>query len=163
MARLPLPCYALGLLFLLYINTAPAVRNNNSHSFVQQSEASLTQHHPSHIYIVISSFLFYHLYLLSSSSLIPSHHSQFTIQQHYTVMCYRLVELYAACRCLYFRHAIDPCQSYGQRNHPVQEKTTFVGWACPRHSAQQPADQSSPSHNLSFPDSGYSSCRSAFR
>ncbi|PNY21679.1 Uncharacterized protein TCAP_07230 [Tolypocladium capitatum] len=26
-------------------------------------------------------------------------------------MCYQLVELYSACRCLYYQHAIDRCAS----------------------------------------------------
>ena len=29
--------------------------------------------------------------------------------------------------CLYHRHAVDQCASYGQRNHSVQEKIILVG------------------------------------
>ncbi|KAJ5806839.1 hypothetical protein N7474_010431 [Penicillium riverlandense] len=42
-------------------------------------------------------------------------------------MCYRVVERYAACKCLYFEHSIDPCSSFGQRGHSVLEKTVLVG------------------------------------
>ncbi|PWY62761.1 hypothetical protein BO83DRAFT_301418, partial [Aspergillus eucalypticola CBS 122712] len=49
-------------------------------------------------------------------------------------MCYLLVERFSVCRCLYFQHAVDPCEAYGQRGHVVQEKTVLVGYTCSRHS-----------------------------
>jgi hypothetical protein len=48
-------------------------------------------------------------------------------------MCYKLVERFSVCRCLYFQHAVDPCEAFGQRGHTVQEKTVLVGYACSRH------------------------------
>ncbi|EAS29060.3 uncharacterized protein CIMG_07806 [Coccidioides immitis RS] len=53
-------------------------------------------------------------------------------------MCYQLIEVYSVCRCLYHKHAVDPCTAYGQRGHVVQEKVVLVGYACPRHSAGRP-------------------------
>jgi hypothetical protein len=51
-------------------------------------------------------------------------------------MCYKVVERYSVCKCLYFEHSIDPCSAYGQRGHTVQEKTVLVGYACDRHSGR---------------------------
>lgn len=48
-------------------------------------------------------------------------------------MCVRITERYSICRCLYYRHSIDPCRAYGQRGHRVQERTVLVGYACGRH------------------------------
>lgn len=53
-------------------------------------------------------------------------------------MCYKVVERYSVCKCVYFQHSIDPCSAYGQRGHGVQEKTVLVGYACARHSAHAP-------------------------
>lgn len=53
-------------------------------------------------------------------------------------MCYQVVERYAVCRCLYHKHAIDPCAAHGQRGHSVQEKTVLVGYACGVHSTNRP-------------------------
>ncbi|KAF2140055.1 uncharacterized protein K452DRAFT_198681, partial [Aplosporella prunicola CBS 121167] len=50
-------------------------------------------------------------------------------------MCYQVVERYAVCRCLYHKHAIDPCAQYGQYGHSVQEKTVLVGYACSVHAS----------------------------
>lgn len=50
-----------------------------------------------------------------------------------TPMCYKLVERFSVCRCLYFQHAIDPCEAFGQRGHTVQEKVVLVGYTCSRH------------------------------
>lgn len=49
-------------------------------------------------------------------------------------MCYKLVERFSVCKCLYYEHAIDPCEAYGQRGHAFQEKTVLVGYVCERHS-----------------------------
>ncbi|KAJ5757110.1 uncharacterized protein N7511_007292 [Penicillium nucicola] len=70
-------------------------------------------------------------------------------------MCYKVVERYSVCKCLYFQHSIDPCQAYGQRNHPVQEKTVLVGYVCDTHSTR--GCPSSPSGAGKWLDSGYSS------
>ncbi|RAH49447.1 uncharacterized protein BO95DRAFT_285104 [Aspergillus brunneoviolaceus CBS 621.78] len=73
-------------------------------------------------------------------------------------MCYKLVERFAACRCLYFQHAVDPCEAYGQRGHSVQEKVVLVGYACAQHSIKF---NSGIASNLRTPqDSGYSSSKS---
>ncbi|KAH8880026.1 hypothetical protein GQ53DRAFT_18847 [Thozetella sp. PMI_491] len=68
-------------------------------------------------------------------------------------MCYQVVELYAACRCLYYQHAIDRCASYGR--HPIQRRTILVGYACTEHS-----QHSASSYDYAEPvysDSGYHS------
>jgi hypothetical protein len=52
-------------------------------------------------------------------------------------MCYQVVERYSVCRCLYYKHAIDPCAAHGQRGHQVQEKTVLVGYACGVHSSHR--------------------------
>lgn len=49
-------------------------------------------------------------------------------------MCYQLIELYAACRCLYYQHAVDHCASYGSPGHRIAQRTIFVGYECTRHS-----------------------------
>ena len=49
-------------------------------------------------------------------------------------MCYQLVELYSACRCLYYQHAVDRCAAYGRPGHGVQRRTILVGYACGEHS-----------------------------
>ncbi|KAG7147145.1 hypothetical protein HYQ46_004043 [Verticillium longisporum] len=50
-------------------------------------------------------------------------------------MCYQLVELYSACRCLYYQHAVDRCAGYGRPGHSIQQRTIFVGYACKRPAA----------------------------
>ncbi|KAK1717025.1 uncharacterized protein BDZ83DRAFT_748865 [Colletotrichum acutatum] len=50
-------------------------------------------------------------------------------------MCYQLVELYSACRCLYYQHAIDRCAAYGRPGHSIQNRTILVGYACHAHSS----------------------------
>lgn len=51
-------------------------------------------------------------------------------------MCYQVVERYSVCRCLYYKHAIDPCAAHGQRGHAIIEKTVLVGYACNLHSGR---------------------------
>ncbi|KAK4219127.1 hypothetical protein QBC37DRAFT_368129 [Rhypophila decipiens] len=51
-------------------------------------------------------------------------------------MCFQLVELYSACRCLYYQHAVDRCASYGRPGHGIQRRTMLVGYACSEHSRQ---------------------------
>ncbi|EMD87055.1 hypothetical protein COCC4DRAFT_61969 [Bipolaris maydis ATCC 48331] len=69
-------------------------------------------------------------------------------------MCYQVVERYSVCRCLYYKHAIDPCAAHGQRGHMVQEKTVLVGYACNTHSSHRP---NIAYHAGVHPDSGYGS------
>ena len=48
------------------------------------------------------------------------------------------MERYTQCRCLYHRHAIDPCQSYGRRGHHAQENTVLIVYDCAVHKINQP-------------------------
>ncbi|KAJ5496282.1 hypothetical protein N7463_008269 [Penicillium fimorum] len=70
-------------------------------------------------------------------------------------MCYKVVERYSACKCLYFEHSIDPCSAYGQRGHQVQEKTVLVGYTCDRHSRRRTPTASPGARE--WADSGYGS------
>ncbi|KXJ91183.1 hypothetical protein Micbo1qcDRAFT_205188 [Microdochium bolleyi] len=60
-------------------------------------------------------------------------------------MCYQLVEIYSACKCLYYQHAVDRCGNYGRRGHGITERTIFVGYACHLHS--HGSDQAHGGHN----------------
>lgn len=75
-------------------------------------------------------------------------------------MCYKLVERYSVCKCIYFQHSVDPCSAYGQRGHSVQEKTVLVGYVCAVHSAR--AAPASPGSQR-WTDSGYSSSKGSYR
>lgn len=46
-------------------------------------------------------------------------------------MCNQLVEVYAACQCLYYQHAIDRCSLYP--NHNIKQRVIPVGYACDKH------------------------------
>jgi hypothetical protein len=72
-------------------------------------------------------------------------------------MCYRVVERYSVCRCLYYKHSVDMCAAANQQGHTVQEKTVLVGYLCSKHSSQQPSYSGSSSNQYS--DSGYASYR----
>ncbi|KAH7148645.1 hypothetical protein EDB81DRAFT_883054 [Dactylonectria macrodidyma] len=54
-------------------------------------------------------------------------------------MCYQLVELYSACRCLYYQHAVDRCAGYGRPNHYVEQRTILVGYVCGLHASHASA------------------------
>ncbi len=71
-------------------------------------------------------------------------------------MCYQIIERYSVCRCLYYRHSVDPCKAYGQRGHYVQEKIVLVGYACQRHSVR-PHEPPPSVRRGDYADSGYSS------
>ncbi|VUC28546.1 unnamed protein product [Clonostachys rosea] len=71
-------------------------------------------------------------------------------------MCYQVVELYSACKCLYYKHAVDRCVSYGRKGHYTEQRTIYVGYACAVHTSSY----SQPSGNYSYSDSGYYSGRS---
>ncbi|KAI1748825.1 hypothetical protein F4782DRAFT_515862 [Xylaria castorea] len=52
-------------------------------------------------------------------------------------MCYQVVEVYSACRCLYYQHAVSRCASYGRQGHSISKRTIPVGaydFACSEHS-----------------------------
>ncbi|XWX01316.1 hypothetical protein V2A60_009343 [Cordyceps javanica] len=74
-------------------------------------------------------------------------------------MCYQLVEVYSACRCLYYQHAVDRCASYGRRGHSVEKRIISVGYACVAHAPRQTA----AANHYTYSDSGYSSYRSSSR
>lgn len=69
-------------------------------------------------------------------------------------MCIQVVERYAACRCIYYRHATDPCSSYNQRGHRIVVKEVSVGYKCSRHSVSKSYTSSQQYH---YSDSGYGS------
>lgn len=48
-------------------------------------------------------------------------------------MCFQVLELYSACRCLYYQHAVDRCPRYGKRGHGITQTTILVGYACFEH------------------------------
>lgn len=53
-------------------------------------------------------------------------------------MCYQLVEVYTACRCLYYRHAVDKCALSTYPNHNITERVIDVGYACAQHTPCAP-------------------------
>ncbi|KAK4153204.1 hypothetical protein C8A00DRAFT_34042 [Chaetomidium leptoderma] len=69
-------------------------------------------------------------------------------------MCYELVELYSACRCLYYQHAVDRCVAYGRPGHGIQRRTILVGYACSEHTSHSSGYDYS-SHSAQYSDSGY--------
>ncbi|KAI3396569.1 hypothetical protein diail_12018 [Diaporthe ilicicola] len=71
-------------------------------------------------------------------------------------MCYQVLELYSACRCLYYQHAVDRCPRYGTRGHGITQRTILVGYACIDHSSHS-ATYSSHYDDHSYADSGYAS------
>lgn len=58
-------------------------------------------------------------------------------------MCYQLVELYSACRCLYYQHAVDRCARYGRPGHGIERRTLLIGYACSEHSTRSFEDYGS--------------------
>ncbi|KAK1850367.1 hypothetical protein CCHR01_06992 [Colletotrichum chrysophilum] len=50
-------------------------------------------------------------------------------------MCYQVIELYSACRCPYYQHTVDRCESFSKPGHSVQRRNLLVGYACSAHSA----------------------------
>ncbi|KAK3904147.1 hypothetical protein C8A05DRAFT_13945 [Staphylotrichum tortipilum] len=75
-------------------------------------------------------------------------------------MCYQLVELYSACRCLYYQHAVDRCAAYGRPGHGIQRRTILVGYACSDHTSHSSGYDYS-SYSSQYSDSGYYSGRSS--
>ncbi|OAF59900.1 hypothetical protein VC83_03029 [Pseudogymnoascus destructans] len=70
-------------------------------------------------------------------------------------MCYRLVERFSVCRCVYYEHSIDMCAAANQHGHRIQEKTILVGYLCGHHSDQD--THQSSSFTTGFTDSAYAS------
>lgn len=67
-------------------------------------------------------------------------------------MCILVVERYAVCKCLYYRHNIDMCAAYGTRGHAVRERTVLVGYCCEKHSGYE---EERSSRREEYSDSGY--------
>ncbi|KAK4215420.1 hypothetical protein QBC37DRAFT_419275 [Rhypophila decipiens] len=49
-------------------------------------------------------------------------------------MCFQIVELFSACKCLYYQHTVDKCPAYGSPGHGIYRWTRVVGVACFEHS-----------------------------
>lgn len=90
---------------------------------------------------------------LAYAVLLPSSSSH---SPHETIMCYQLVEVYSACRCLYYQHAVDRCVGYGRPGHGVEKRVIYVGYACGAHTTRRAHHAS----HHSYSDSGYQSYRS---
>lgn len=65
-------------------------------------------------------------------------------------MCYQFVELYSACRCLYYQYAVDRCAEYGRPRHPVQRKEILVGYACSLHGGGYPSAYQEGKQNINY-------------
>lgn len=50
-------------------------------------------------------------------------------------MCIQVVERYAECGCLYYKHQVDACPHYRRRGHDVVTRKILVGYTCPSHSS----------------------------
>ena len=50
-------------------------------------------------------------------------------------MCIQVIERYALCGCLYWKHAVDKCEDYIERPHEVQAREVLVGYTCPEHTS----------------------------
>ena len=118
----------------------------------------ISLHHPSFIFAPQKRARLSFLTLQNHPRLAPGRHPKDS-SQHLTyaitllaIMCIKVIERYAVCRCLYYSHAVDPCPSFGR--HEVKLKEVLVGYTCSNHSVtgSQPSTQ-----QPMFPDSGYSS------
>ncbi|KAH8763091.1 hypothetical protein F5883DRAFT_113103 [Diaporthe sp. PMI_573] len=65
-------------------------------------------------------------------------------------MCSQVLELYSACRCLYYQHAVERCADYGTRGHGITQRTILVGYACIDHSPHSGEYSSEYEENVSF-------------
>ena len=67
-------------------------------------------------------------------------------------MCIEIIERYASCKCIYYRHAVDPCPRYGKRGHQVTVTEVKVGHQCPEHSSSsiQKGDRLRPRRGQAF-------------
>ncbi|KAF8427354.1 hypothetical protein EV426DRAFT_699178 [Tirmania nivea] len=62
-------------------------------------------------------------------------------------MCIRVVEQFSVCRCVYYVHGVDQCNSYGMRGHYIQDKVILVGHTCRDHSYSMTSSQTSSSQS----------------
>jgi len=74
-------------------------------------------------------------------------------------MCYQVRELYSACKCLYYEHAVDRCASYGR--HGIERKIVYVGYACSIHTGRSAYSSGGYYAQPEYSDSGYYSSRSS--
>ena len=63
-------------------------------------------------------------------------------------MCIQVIERYALCRCLYYKHQIDFCSNYRRRGHCVQCREILVGYACLKHSGLKHSDDKPDEQSL---------------
>lgn len=65
-------------------------------------------------------------------------------------MCLQVIERYAGCGCVYYRHAVDPCAAYGDIGHVTESREVLVGFTCSRcdHTFRQKEQQRAPSVKL---------------
>lgn len=108
-----------------------------------------------HLTSFLASQSFFYSDCLISFSVIALLWVGYQVPVHLFIMCIQVIERYSVCRCLYYKHAIDPCSARSQRGHSIQEKTVLVGYACDNH-AQHRAASSTQIQQL-HPDSGYAS------
>lgn len=50
-------------------------------------------------------------------------------------MCIQVIELYAHCKCIYYKHSIDPCSGHAITGHKIISEEVSVGYSCSRHSS----------------------------
>jgi len=62
-------------------------------------------------------------------------------------MCYVVVERYSACGCVYYVHSVDMCSLYSTPGHEPEERTVYVGYACPDHNPSSYQAHTHTSHN----------------
>jgi hypothetical protein len=44
-------------------------------------------------------------------------------------MCIQIIERFSVCRCIYYRHAVDPCPARAQRHHRLADTIPCVRWS----------------------------------
>jgi hypothetical protein len=75
----------------------------------------------------------------SYNNFLPTTSSQHQLlhqpKQQPATMCYRVIEIYAVCRCVYYVHGVDQCGAYGLPGHHVEDRTLLVGHTCPQHAS----------------------------
>lgn len=56
-------------------------------------------------------------------------------------MCFQTIEVYSACRCLYYQHTVSKCPLY--TIHNVTRRVISVGYTCPQHTLSLDSDSES--------------------
>ena len=57
-------------------------------------------------------------------------------------MCIQVIERYASCRCIYYKHQVDACSNYRRKGHDVQCRDILVTYTCPYHRYDKHDEQS---------------------